>query len=741
MPRARLLPLLSLICLVCCLAPLPAAAQFATLRGQTVDAGGDPLTGVNVVLRSDDGRLAGAASDNGYYLLARILPGDYQLSVSYVGFVTITDSVTFAAGDSRVMSFTLVENEAAIDTVVVESERASANDSPAGLSVVRPRSLTNLPSPALSRDLASAIAWNSSVVTAGDRGGQLYVRGGTPMQNLYILDGMRILQPLHILNSYSVFPADILSYADIYAGGFGAYYGGRVAAVFDVNTINGSKKRFAGSVSLAPFLASAHAEIPIVKEKVSLVVSGRESLLKEYGDVALGSDLPYSFGDLFAKVHAFLNETSNVSVTAMHSHDSGNLAGTDLVNRKISWTNDAIGLNYFYLSTSIPVLTEISVNTTRFAMQKGPPADPDQSTEVGGFEGTFNFAYLAGDYQLHFGIFAQTAQFRYQLDRRPVNLKEEFVTEGGAFIEGRLDFPFGLHAVPGFRIQAFPSRGQTFGEPRLRIDFPAPNLRDFRISAAWGLYHQEVLGLTDDRVVSDVFTAWAPSPDFQPVPSSRHLLAGISGPLGRTAFVELELYDRSTRHVAFPVLGEPLGPNTLFIDTHSMSRGADLRLRVQRQRWFASAAYTLASTKYSTETGSFRPPHDRRHSIALTAGTTIRGFAVSAGWQYGSGLPFTTLGGYYQDVPVGDEESFHRATGADRLVFDESYRGRLPAIHRLDLSVERSTELARFAKLTLQASVINAYDRRNWFDLDYLTQEKVYQLPFIPSVGVRIDYR
>lgn len=738
----RLSPTIALLTvLLALIAPQGSSAQLATVRGRVVDGEGSSLGGVNIALRASDGRLIGTATDDGFFLISRIPPGDYVLTASFIGFTTITDSLSLAFGDAITRNYTLLEDAAVIETIIVESERSSNPDRPVGLSIVSPQSLARIPSPGLSRDLAAALTRETGVVTLGDRGGQLFIRGGTPMQNLFLLDGMRILQPLHILNQFSVFPSDILSYADVYAGGFGAYYGGRIASVVDVNTRNGNKKRFQGSASVSPFLAAVHAEIPIIPEQASIIVSVRESLIRDFGDNVLGDPLPYRFGDSFVKAHAFLNETSNLAFTSLRSHDSGNLAGNDKIDREVSWTNEAYGFNYFYLSQTLPILTEITVSTTRFSMQKGERDDPEQSTNVGGFEGSFNFGYLLGSYQVHFGIFAQTQQLKYTLGRRITDSREEFVTEGGAFIEGRFDLPGKIHVVPGVRAHSFPSRNQSYAEPRLQVAFPIPGNEAFRLSAAWGIYHQEVVGLTDDRVASDIFTVWTPSPDGTPIPRSRHVLLGLSGEFFSSVSFKVEGYHRESKNIAFPLLGEPLTFNSDFINARSIAKGVDLRLNVQLPVWFLSLDYDLGSIEYFSLTEDFRPPHDRRHSVRLTAGALVRGFRITAGWQYGSGLPFTQLDGYFQNVDVTLDDSYRTQSGETRLNFAESYGGRLPAFHRLDATVERSVEFGQRVRVTAQGSIINAYGRRNWFDLDYTSLERVDQLPLIPSLGLKVEFR
>ena len=196
---------------------------------------------MNVVLRGEDGRLFGNSTQDGYYLITRIPAGRYALSVSFIGFATIADSLTLEAGGNVQRNFVLEEDESQLGQVVVESERVEARDYIAGLRTIRGSDLDVLPGASLSRDLAGYLLTEAGVVTVGDRGGQLFVRGGTPSQNIFLLDGMRVFQPLHLINAYSIYPADIVAFADVFSSGYGAYYGGRTGAVIDVSTRNGKQ--------------------------------------------------------------------------------------------------------------------------------------------------------------------------------------------------------------------------------------------------------------------------------------------------------------------------------------------------------------------------------------------------------------------------------------------------------------------------------------------------------------------
>src|SRR5690606_2971084 len=118
--------------------------------------------------------------------------------------------------------------------------------------------------PAGSGDLASYLQTLPGVTTTGDRGGQLFVRGGTAAENLVLVDGIPIYQPFHILGFFSVFPEDLVSSVDFYAGGFGARYSGRTSSVLDVGLREGNANTTRAVGTASPFLAEVMVEGPVV---------------------------------------------------------------------------------------------------------------------------------------------------------------------------------------------------------------------------------------------------------------------------------------------------------------------------------------------------------------------------------------------------------------------------------------------------------------------------------------------
>ena len=709
-----------------------ARAQFATVRGQVVDeADGQPLPGTSIVLRSEEGDQIGTAADgNGYFVLPRVPPGRYALAATFVGYVPYADTLVLDFGDQAAFVVELAANETALGEVAVEADvGAERTTGGAGFQTVTPAELARVPAPGLSADLAAYLRTQPGFVSTGDQGGQLFVQGGTPTQNLVLLDGMPVYHPFHLIGSYSAFPAGLVSYADVYAGGFPARYGGRLSSAIDVATRNGNKRRVEGAASITPLLGSVQLEGPLVPEKVSVLASVRASMIERVAPGLLGRALPYRFGDRFVKLHAFLTRLSSLALTAMSTSDRGNLTGTAGAEGQIGWHSGAYGGRFVYLPEDFAALFSVRFFGSRLRSRYRPAEQLERIAEVDEFGGEMGLTYFLGRAEAQVTLFGRTGRFAYGL-ADPLQQAEEFLTEGGFFLDLAADLPAGLRVEPGLRFHSFPSRYQAVFEPRLRVAWqPGGTSGRHSFSAAWGVYHQEIVGRYNLRDVADVFVTWAPSPPNRPVPRATHLIAGWDGRLGRGLTVSVEGYRKRLANLTLLDSGTEGGA----------ARGADVRLAWGRRGFYVALGYGLAGVWYGTEDQPYRPPHDRRHRTDVQARLTRGAYAFGARWQFGSGLPFTQIRGAYEHVPVADDDLGYRtAAGALVPVYAEPFGARLPAYHRLDVAAERRFAFERFA-VTAQAAVVNAYDRANLFAYDPLRDRRVNQLPLIPSLGLRVE--
>ncbi|CAN0540715.1 unnamed protein product, partial [Laminaria digitata] len=163
--------------------------------------------------------------------------------------------------------------------------------------------------------------------------------------------------------------------------------------------------------------------------------------------------------------------------------------------------------------------------------------------------------------------------------------------------------------------------------------------------------------------------------------------------------------------------------------------------------FYAYVTYGLSSVSYEAtqdeltiwfgqETFSFRPAHDRRHQINVIGNTTLGAFNLSVRWNFGSGLPYNQVRGIDRFILQDGDVDVTTENGLPRVIYDEPYGGVLPTYHRLDVSVDREFPF-KGGMFTLQAGVINVYDRTNLFSLDLFTLEESSQLPIIPTVGMK----
>lgn len=733
-----------------------AGAQSVTIRGFAADASdGQPLQGVNVTLRGEPGGFFGAASDaDGFFALARVPAGTYALSASFIGYVTHRDTLRLAPGEARTLRIGLTPDEAELREVVVESDVAIGGGagSSAGLQRVNPSDIEMVPAPDVTGDLVSYLGIMPGVVASGDRGGQLFIRGGEPAQNLVLVDGILVYQPFHLVGFYSAFPADIIRSTDVYAGGFGGRYGGRLSSVIDISARHGNKRRVEASVSAAPFVSGVRVEGPLWTDRVSLLASYRHSVIDELASRVVDQPLPFWFSDGFGKVHGSFGE-SQISVSALRTTDRGRLRTSSLASRglasdEVRWKNEAIGGRYLFLPGRVPMLAELLLSGSFVENSFGPVDEPTRASSARQYNLAANVTQFTSLVDFAWGLFLRTSVLDSRLAGQFQNviLRREYVTEAGAYLEPELRVGTRLRIQPGLRAQTFPSKNRTFLEPRLRASWlSGPH----RLSGAWGVYHQEIVGLADRRDAGDVFTAWTSSP-FGRVPAATHVILGYNLRLAGGLALSVEAFRKwlsdlfVAEWTAFPRFTTRLQP------ADGDVTGLDLRLEFARGRFYALASYGVATVRYTArghatvnwygERGRrFNPPHDRRHQVNVLAGLLIFGIDLSARWQYGSGLPFTQALGFDTFVYIDGPADVTNEAGSVRVLYGPPYEGRLPAYHRLDISVERRFEPSRHLHVTIQASAINSYDRLNLFYLDLYTLNRVDQLPLIPSLGLRMD--
>lgn len=741
-----------------------AAAQTASLRGFVTDAStGESLQDATVVLTGVGGERQGTITDaDGVYSFARIPAGRHVLRVSFIGYTAFVDTLEFLPDENKRLNAALRPGEAGLDEVVVESERASgAARVIAGQQTVKPADVELIPGPDVSGDLAMYLTTLPGVVTTGDRGGQLFLRGGEASQNLVLLDGMTLFQPFHVMGFFSAFPSDILRQADVYAGGYGARFGGALSSVIDVQTRTGNKVSHTGTATLAPFMSSVMLEVPVARNRSSLLLSGRRSLVEQLAEPLVGVSMPFAFGDAFLKFHSILSPHAQLSIQAVTTFDRGTIAEDTggLPPEEVRWQNHAVSARYLVLPGVQPLIIDANVSFFYFRNEMGPPDAAYRESRIHGFKGHVDVTYTGRRFDVTGGLWAQLPYPSNRLGGLYQNVYPERDVLGHVafFVEPEIRLGYGLSVRPGLRALRYESLVEPVVEPRLRVLWQR-GVHTF--TGAAGLYRQEILGLSDRRDATNVFTAWTNIPEpggrFQGdvragrISRTTHFLAGYRINPNQHLEVSVEAFHKDIDNLfiaewtAFPRFSTRLQP------AKGKIQGADVRVELRLPRFYGYVTYGLSKTTYWAKQSSlelwygveemrFRPPHDRRHQINALGSFRVKGFDLSLRWHFGSGVPFSRALGFDGFILMHGLVNLYETEGSRRVIYERPFSGVLPTYHRLDVSVERRLRLGRY-DVTAMLSVLNAYDRRNLFYLDVFTMRRVDQLPVVPSFGVKVGW-
>ena len=721
----------------------------AVLRGFVTDrTDGAPLPQANVILRDSLGIVKATAADgDGFYQLAGVPPGRYAFSVSFLGFAPYRDTLRLRPG-TRTLSVSLQPSRQQLDEVTVEARRDAVEDAEAGLERIRTADIETLPTPGPGSDLAMYLRSLPSVTSVGDRGGRLFVRGGTPSQNLILVDGTPVKKPFHIIGFYSAFPADLISNANFYAGGFGARYLGRISSVLDVNLRPGNLKEYQGQVQVGPFVSSAQVEGPVDQGSKSLLVNLRHSVIEWTGPELLNQSTPYRFYDVMTRLHT-QGDKSQCAFTGLRTYDRGRIDPSRPSSFK--WSNTSVGGKCLSFGTGSSQRVYVTFGTSHFS---NSVMTPDEDTRSAGTWDTHATLRVEQPYswgRLRGGFWGRSMQFDYNFQGTFLGeqAEETFDISAGAFVGAEWDMGT-VTVSPSVGTQFPIFWGTNTIEPRVRLAWQPTWAERTKITAAGGLYRQLVDGVTDERDAGSPFLAWLQTPQNKALQST-HAILGLDHQLTPALRLSVEGYHKTFRDLPVSEWSTLAIFNTSLALADGTAFGGNVSARFRTGRLDLRANYGVGWVEYRAGRNDlnawvdeseveYNPPHDQRHKVGVTASIDFNLFSFSARWQYNTGRPFTQGYGTDNFLEIRGLRGRPRSErGNNRLLYERQYNARLPNYHRLDVSVERDFDLSPSLTLTAEGGAINAYDRRNLFYLDLLTRERVDQLPIIPYIGFTLD--
>jgi hypothetical protein len=551
-------------------------------------------------------------------------------------------------------------------------------------------------------DVLRALQALPGSVTTNDFDAQLYVRGGGPDQNLFVLDGARVFGPYHLFGMNGAFNPDAVERVEFFRGALPARFGGTLSSVVALEQREGTTGRpaFEGGVSLLGARLGARGGLP--SSRGGWMVAGRRS----HADLVFGAAMPYAFYDAQARGSYALTPRQRVQGAVFLSSDRFGLFGDDAAESLQSRWQNGVGTVQWSLeapdgwsaTTALtvsrydgslraaapgalaPASNAVRVATARVEGTRGSPgrllhvgamleggvvtldgADVPGSFLQGSARGRYALPALYAEAERTLGRVRLAPGVRFMLDARG---------QGGA--------PLALEPRLGARVRVTDSVALTLGLART---------------------HQVVSALRDARTIVPGTPFWFVHPAGAPASRGDGLTAELTSPLGLPGGGwQATLGGYARRFVDVPQW-RPSGARDLASVSYDDGRALGLEFGLRRDGARASGwlGYGWSRTRLTDAVtgGQYAAVWDRRHTMnaaALLRPTSRLRFSTQV--SYGTGNP---LWPYVADVVAPRFEPFLGRTDAGRLVpLWGTEQVRLPSYFRVDVGVRTDVRLFGF---------------------------------------------
>lgn len=765
------------------------AQNTGTIKGFVYDkSNGEPVPFTNVYFK---GTTIGANTDiNGFFTINKINPGNYTLLITNFDFDTLKQEITIKAGDLLNKKFYVVKGGVKLAEVEITTTAAEkVEQTNVGVQKIDPIAINKLPSVG-EPDLAQYLQVIPGVVFTGDQGGQLYIRGGLPVQNKVLLDGLIVYNPFHSIGLFSVFDNEIMKNADVYSAGFGAEYGSRTSSIMDVTTKDGNKKHHAGKVAVSTFGAKLTLEGPLKKldeEKglsASYLFSAKHSYLPQtskllYSYANESGELPFYYTDIYGKASVNSANGSKFSVFGFDFTDKVNFSEI----AQFDWKNVGIGTNFVLVPESSNLLIEGVFAFSNYKINfKNPQLESEnKSSGVSGLNTGFNFTKFIGRQELRFGFEGVITNSSYSISNpylAQISMSRS-TTDIGSFAKMKIiDKNKRIVFEPSFRLQYYATLNYFSPEPRasIKVNF-TPKIR---FKAAGGLYSQTLFSANSDRDVVNLFYGFVNGPDKsslstvyldkdgkdRPINSSvqkaNHMVGGFEFDIFKYFEFNVEVYQKFFNEVVNVNREKVFDDNAAnairpdiqkkdFIIEQGRAQGFDVAMKFERKRFYFWAVYSLSYNKRwfgNTETKvitEYAPNFDRRHNINLVSSYAFgktKNWEVNARFNFGSGFPFTPTQGFVNQLnPQGNiNYNFNTANGILGFIPGTINSSRLPDFARFDIGIKYKIKLSERSTLEVNGGATNVLNRENIFYVDRFTFKRINQLPIMPSINISLSF-
>ena len=237
---------------------------------------GEALPFANIVLKGTN--LGTTTNTDGYFVLVNVPVGLCLLQVQYIGYGLKTIEVKNLPEGTAPLQIELKPTIINLQgvTVTAQAEMLDVSSKQISLITLSPWQLSSLPSLG-EVDVFRSLQLLPGISGVSDGSSGLYVRGGTPDQNLVLFDGMTIYHVDHFFGFFSAFNAEAVKDIQLIKGGFQSEYGGRLSSVVNLTGKTGNKNKRQFGYGLNLLSGNAFFETPLFGDKGTFLIAGRRS--------------------------------------------------------------------------------------------------------------------------------------------------------------------------------------------------------------------------------------------------------------------------------------------------------------------------------------------------------------------------------------------------------------------------------------------------------------------------------
>ncbi|MCJ7458974.1 MAG: TonB-dependent receptor [candidate division Zixibacteria bacterium] len=719
-------------------------ANAGSLYGAVIDgATRKPLTGVSIMLI---GTKSGTASDtSGHFRITGVPSGSYNVVAGMIGYESDTLLVTIEPDKTTKLEITLKPRPVSLPSVVVSGERLAERSCVSDHLIER---RTVLLREGQMQDPIRVIQTLPGITSLGDlfMPSQIYVRGGGPEENLFLLDWTKVHWPWYFGGMKSVFNSEIIDRIELLTGGFPVKYGECLSSVLNVTTRDGNREHFSGDVSIGLINTQALIEGPITP-KGFFLFSGRRSYLDLVMSQSEGFPLPkfydfnfkvgyepwqgqkVSFSGLFTDEKIDFFDPNPRPGIARRLYDLGKLN-----TQSLEWKN--------IISDKLYSLTAITREEVRYDVQIGWAEDLDIKALDLGFRQDLTWE-LVSRHEIKAGL--ELGYMKPDLTERlpfsihyfdPVADPNDPATP---LVNYRVDKPlkrYGTYLQDSWKVtERFSlTGGMRFDYlnlnhnkdllPRLALSYGLSSSTTLRL--AWGYCAQnpEMEHLSKDPTLKSKKTI--------------HYVFGLTKKFDDTWAGWVEFYQKVYKDL---VTGDSLGNYSN--DGKGYARGLEMFLEKQKGKLTGWLSYSLGMAKrreFLDKVESYSD-FDQRHMASIVLDWNFsRRFTLDLQFRYTSGRPYTpTI--RYEPVLIGNHWEY-------MLVQGPTNSERYPSFHQLNLRLQY--EFSMFSRNTsFYVEIWDLYNRRNvmGYDFDFSDETEThvktrtfYYTRFLPSLGLRVNF-